>query len=105
MFTKLLLKQKNLVYKSIIIIFIYSIIYFFIDFREENDEKNETSMFIYNKLKNDTILRKYFNKLYFSFVTYTNLGLGDISPIHPLTQFLVVTQAFVTIILFAEIVI
>ncbi|MDB4410029.1 potassium channel family protein, partial [Gammaproteobacteria bacterium] len=40
-------------------------------------------------------LENYTSAIYFSFVTITTLGYGDISPVLPLARFLVIMEAIV----------
>ncbi|HHO55300.1 MAG TPA: two pore domain potassium channel family protein, partial [Trueperaceae bacterium] len=37
----------------------------------------------------------FLNSLYFSFVTFTTLGFGDISPISSIAKFLVILEVFI----------
>ena len=55
------------------IIIFFALAYMACDWFEPNDKDNNTSMFAYNAVKNDTIGRKILNKIYVSISTLTTL--------------------------------
>ena len=65
---------------------------------------NKSTYFCYNQIPNNTTFKKIWNKIYMSFTTLTTLGLGDIYPIHPLSQSIIAVQTFITFILVTELV-
>ena len=84
------------------IIIFFALAYMACDWFEPNDKDNNTSMFAYNAVKNDTIGRKILNKIYVSISTLTTLGYGDMYPRHPISQTLVAIQTFITFMLVSD---
>ena len=84
------------------IIIFFALAYMACDWFEHNDKDNNTSMFAYNAVKNDTPCRKIINKIYVSISTLTTLGYGDMYPRHPISQTLVAIQTFITFMLVSD---
>jgi hypothetical protein len=84
-------------------IIIFTFLYTLLDINEES-KGNKTKYFYYNEVPNNTLFEKISNKFYMSFTTLTTLGFGDIYPIHPLSQFMVAAQTFITFALVTDLV-
>ena len=78
---------------------LYSIIYFLLDYNQKLNKQNSTKYWYYSFYKNDSLFEKLVNKLYISFSFTSTLGLGNIAPIHPITQLLLVSQIIVCLII------
>ena len=100
---KWFISRKYFFASIIIIVLIFATIYITLDFNEKMND-NKSTYFCYNQIPNNTTFKKIWNKIYMSFTTLTTLGFGDIYPIHPLSQFIIAVQTFITFSLVTELV-
>ena len=96
-------QRKNFIKIIFIIILVYTCIYTIIDINQPMIG-TQTKYFEYNSNNNTTLLRQIFNKFYYTITTLTTLGLGDIYPIHPLSQFITATQILIIFVLISELI-
>ena len=80
------------------IVLVFALIYIYIDFKQSMNG-TKTKYFEYNNVPNDTFCRKIFNKIYYSIITLTTIGFGDIYPIHPISQSITALQALIIYVL------
>jgi len=95
------LSRKYFLETVFLIVIVFAIIYIALDFNDEMKD-DQTNYFCYNKVPNNTVFRKIWNKLYMSFTTLTTLGFGDIYPIHPISQSITAFQSFIAFALVTE---
>jgi voltage-gated potassium channel Kch len=79
-------KVWRVIIVQILIIFVFAIIYYFIDYRGFNINFTDTSK---DKLT-------FINYLYFSTVTSSTVGYGDIHPTNNITKIIVILQILIS---------
>ena len=87
----MVLKQK---FREVIIIFvvnlIYSLVYMALCFESEHWNGMDIE-------DSPSVLDKLFNRLYFSVVTFSTVGYGDITPVSRMARAVVITQVLFNI--------
>ena len=93
----ILSRQRSEFYGTFLaMVVVFAPLFAVIDWKEKADDNNRTKYFQYGSMKRETAAEKVSNYLYLSITTLTTLGLGDIYPVHPVSQMMMAAQTIVT---------
>ena len=98
-------KQEPKFYTTFVsMVVFFALVYAAIDWNEKHDKNNRTKYFQYGSMKRNTPLEKISNYMYLSVTNLTTLGLGDIYPVHPLSQLFMGLETFSTFIMISKLI-
>jgi hypothetical protein len=101
----ILSRQKAEFYGTFLaMVVIFAALFAMIDWKEKADDNNRTKYFQYGSMKRDSVVEKLSNYLYLSVTTLTTLGLGDIYPVHPVSQMVMAVQTIVTFAMISSVI-